>query len=101
VVEGPEPKFGDCVVQGRWGVLLTMSSQYGANTMEVSKWLETALAEMQPVFDKEGIKLYPRLHRPATFIEVAIANMEHSLLLGGILVAVVLFMLIGSLRTAC
>ena len=35
VVEGPEPKFGDTVVMGRWGVLMTMSSQYGANTVEV------------------------------------------------------------------
>lgn len=29
VVEGAEPKFGDTVVMGRAGVLLTMSSQYG------------------------------------------------------------------------
>lgn len=101
VVEGAEPKFGGAVIQGRWGVLMTMSSQYGANTMEVTKSLEAALADMQPVFDKQGIKLYPRLHRPATFIEGALANIKHSLALGGILVAVVLFLLLGSVRTAC
>ena len=101
VVEGAEPKFGDTVVQGRWGVLMTMSSQYGANTMEVTKSLEAALDELKPVFDKAGIKVYPRLHRPATFIEAALRNMKHSLALGGILVAVVLFLLLGSARTAC
>jgi len=101
VIEGAEPKYGDCVIQGRWGVLMTMSSQYGANTLEVTRALEAALAEMKPVFEKEGIKVYGRLHRPATFIEVALRNMRHSLLLGGILVAVVLFLLIGSTRTAC
>ena len=101
VVEAGEPKFGDCVIQGRWGVLMTMSSQYGANTMEVTKSLEVALGEMKRVFEREGIKLYPRLHRPATFIEAALGNMKHSLMLGGILVAVVLFLLIGSFRTAC
>ena len=101
VVEGPEPKFGDTVVQGRWGVLLTMSSQFGANTMEATRAVEAALKEMQPVFEKEGITLLPRLHRPATFIEAALTNMEHSLALGGILVAVVLFLLLGSVRTAC
>ena len=101
VVEGAEPKFGDTVIMGRWGVLMTMSSQYGANTMEVTKALEAALDEMKPVFEKEGIKLYPRLHRPATFIETALRNMKHSLALGGILVAVVLFLLLGSVRTAC
>src|SRR5690348_14102624 len=36
VREGAEPKFGDSLVQGRWDVLMTMSSQYGANTMEVT-----------------------------------------------------------------
>jgi CzcA family heavy metal efflux pump len=101
VGEGGEPKFGDAVIMGRWGVLMTMSSQYGANTMEVTKLLEAALAEMKPVFEKQGITVYPRLHRPATFIEAALRNMKHSLALGGILVAVVLFLLLGSVRTAC
>jgi CzcA family heavy metal efflux pump len=101
VVEGAEPKFGDTVVMGRWGVLMTMSSQYGANTMEVTRSLEAALDEVKPVLDKEGITLYRRLHRPATFIEAALTNMKHSLGLGGILVAVVLLLLLGSVRTAC
>jgi CzcA family heavy metal efflux pump len=101
VLEAPEPKFGDCLIQGRWGVLMTMSSQYGANTMEVTELVENALKEMQPVFDKAGIKLYPRLHRPATFIEAALRNMKHSMAVGGILVAVVLLLLLGSFRTAC
>jgi CzcA family heavy metal efflux pump len=100
VVEGAEPKFGDTIIMGKPGVLMTMSSQFGANTMEVTAALEAALAEMKPVFEKEGITLYPRLHRPATFIETAIRNMRHSLALGGILVTVVLFLLLGSVRTA-
>src|SRR2546421_2925427 len=101
VAEGAEPKFGDTVIQGQPGVLMTMSSQFGANTMEVTVALEEALAEMNPVFARGGITLYPRLHRPATFIEAALRNMKHSLALGGILVAVVLFVLLGSIRTAC
>ncbi len=101
VVEGAEPKFGDTIIQGRPGVLLATASQYGANTLEVTLAVEAALAEMKPVFEKEGITVYSRLHRPATFIEAALKNMKHSLLLGGVLVAVVLFLLIGSVRTAC
>jgi CzcA family heavy metal efflux pump len=101
VVEAAEPKFGDTVIQSRWGVLMTMSSQYGANTLEATRALEAALDEMKPVFEKEGITLYPRLQRPATFIEASLSNMEHSLALGAILVAVVLFLLLGSVRTAC
>ena len=101
VVEGAEMKFGDCVIMGRWGVLLTMSSQYGANTMEVTRALEAALEEMKPMLAQAGITMYGRMHRPATFIEAALKNMKHSLALGGILVAVVLFLLLGSVRTAC
>ncbi|HEV8544480.1 MAG TPA: efflux RND transporter permease subunit [Verrucomicrobiae bacterium] len=100
VLEGAEPKFGDCLIQGKPGVLMTMSSQYGANTMEVTRALESALAEMKPAFASEGIKLLDRLHRPATFIEVSLRNINHSLLLGGILVAVVLFFFLGHFRTA-
>lgn len=101
VLEAPEMKFGDAIIQGQPGVLLATASQYGANTLEVTLAVEKALAEMKPVFQKEGITVYGRLHRPATFIEAALKNMRHSLLLGGILVAVVLFLLIGSVRTAC
>ena len=100
VVAGAEPKYGDTIVMGKPGVLMTMVSQFGANTMEVTLAVEAALAELKPVFEKEGITLYPRLHRPATFIEAALRNMKHSLALGGILVAVVLFLLLGSFRTA-
>ena len=100
VIEGAEPKFGDTLVQGEPGVLMTMSSQYGANTMEVTRGLEAALDEMKPVLAREGITLFRRLHRPATFIEVALRHIRGSLLLGGVLVAVVLFLFLGHFRTA-
>ena len=100
VVEAGEPKFGDTLIQGRPGVLLTMSGQYGANTLEVTRRLEVALADLAPVLQKQGIQLYPRLHRPATFIEAALKNLKSSLFLGAILVAVVLFLFLGNLQTA-
>ena len=100
VVEGAEPKFGDTLIQGKPGVLMTMSSQYGANTMDVTKRLEAALAEIKPVLDQQGIELFPALHRPATFVEVALKHIRASLLLGGVLVAVVLFLFLGHFRTA-
>ncbi|HVZ65931.1 MAG TPA: efflux RND transporter permease subunit [Lacunisphaera sp.] len=100
VAEGAEPKFGDALVQGRPGVLLTMTGQYGANTREVTAALERALAELRPVFTHEGVTLYPALHRPATFIEASLRNIRHSLLLGAALVAAVLFLFLGHVRTA-
>jgi len=100
VVVAGAPKFGDAIINGRPGVLMTTASQYGANTMEVTLGVEAALDEMKPAFALEGIQYIPNLHRPATFIERAIQNMKWSLLLGAILVAVVLFLFLLDLRTA-
>ncbi len=100
VGEGAVPKFGDALVMGRPGVLMTMLSQYGANTMEVTKLLEPALEEMKPLLAREGITLYDRLHRPATFIETSLENIQHSLLVGAGLVAAILFLFLGQGRTA-
>ena len=100
VVEGGEPKFGDALINGQPGILMTTASQYGANTMEVTRAVEKALEELKPVFAAEGIGYTPALHRPATFIEIAIHNMKTSLLLGAVLVAVVLFLFLLDLRTA-
>jgi CzcA family heavy metal efflux pump len=100
VVEGGEPKFGDSIINGKPGVLMTSASQYGANTMEVTRRVEAALEEMKPVFQSEGVDYVPHLHRPATFIEHAVHNMKTSLLLGAIFVAIVLFLFLLDLRTA-
>lgn len=100
VAEGAEPKFGDTIIMGRAGVLMTMLSQYGSNTMDVTRDLEAALDEMKPVLEREGIRLYPALHRPATFIEASLKNIGHSLLLGAALVAVVLLVFLADVRTA-
>jgi CzcA family heavy metal efflux pump len=100
VVEGSEPKFGDALINGVPGVLLTLSSQAGANTMQVTLDLERALEEFKPLFAQKGITLFPRLHRPATFIEHSIHNVTHSLLIGAILVAVVLTLFLGHWRSA-
>jgi CzcA family heavy metal efflux pump len=100
VVDGAEPKFGDCLIEGKRGVLLTLSTQYGANTLRATRALEAALDEMRPAMEREGIELHDRLHRPATFIENSLANVRHSLLVGAGLVSIVLFLFLGSFRTA-
>ena len=44
VTYGPQAKVGDSLVMGKPGILMTMSSQYGANTMEATLAVEAALA---------------------------------------------------------
>ena len=100
VAAGAAPRFGDALIQGRPGVLLTLLSQYGSNTLEVTQAVEQALAGMQPLFAQQGIAIYPGLHRPASFIEASLRNLRRSLLLGGLLVAFVLLAFLGRARTA-
>lgn len=100
VVNAAEPKLGDASILGSPGVLLVVSSQYGANTLRVTAGLDQALRQMKTAFASEGITVYPALFRPASFIERAIHHIDNSLLIGGILVAIVLFLFLLNLRTA-
>lgn len=99
VIEAGEPKVGDALIQGESGVILMVSSQFRANTQEVSAGVEQALAEMKPAIAAEDITLHPPLFRPAKFIETAIGNINFSLLLGGTFVAIVLFIFLFNVRT--
>ncbi|TAK99184.1 MAG: efflux RND transporter permease subunit [Rhodospirillaceae bacterium] len=100
VVAGPAIKFGDAYIQGKPGVLLTMASQYGSNTLTVTKALEASLAEVGPDLKARGVTYYPALHRPANFIEIALGNLTRSLLVGGLFIAVVLMLFLRDWRSA-
>lgn len=100
VIEAPAPQFGDAVVMGKPGILLTLASQYGANTLQVTRSVEEALAELQPSLERQGITIYPTMHRPATFIETALHHIEIDLLVGAVLILLVLFFFLRSPRVA-
>ena len=100
VIEGPVPRFGSAQIMGRPGVILNISEQYGANTLEVTRGLEKALAELRPLAAAEGIRLTPDIFRPATFVETAVGNIRASLFTGGILVVIVLFLFLWNVRTS-
>ncbi len=100
VVRAPEPAVGGATIDGRTGVILDISEQYGANTLEVTKGVEAALADLRPSLERSGITLHDDLFRPANFITAATGNVRSSLLLGGALVVLVLFLFLFDLRTA-
>jgi CzcA family heavy metal efflux pump len=100
VVDAPGPPIGAGAVMGKPGVILSVSAQYGANTIEVTHKLEAAIRELSPALKEQGITLYPNLFRPAGFIETALGNMKASLLAGAILVVIVLFLFLFDFRTA-
>ncbi len=96
----PALKFGDALIMGKPGVMLSLASQYGANTLTATLAVEKALNELVAHFEAQGITLYPALHRPANFIERALGNLEHSLLIAAVLIFVVLYVFLRDLRAA-
>jgi CzcA family heavy metal efflux pump len=100
VVEASEPPIGGASIQGKPGVIINVSAQFGANTVEVTTAVEAALRDMRPSLAADGITLDSHIFRPANFIDIATANMGQSLLLGAGLVMVVLFLFLFDWRTA-
>ncbi|MEO8316559.1 MAG: efflux RND transporter permease subunit, partial [Pseudomonadota bacterium] len=96
----PALKFGDALIQGRPGVLLSLASQYGANTLTTTHAVEQALSDLEPALKRQGITLHHRLHRPATFIERALSDLEQSLAIAAVLILAVLYLFLRNFRAA-
>ena len=101
VVEAPTPQFGDALIMGRPGVLTALSSQFGANTVTTTRAVEQALAELRPGLEAQGVTMFSALHRPANFIETALAGISDDLVLGAVLITIVLLAMTRNLRVAC
>lgn len=99
VTIGPAVPIGDATIMGKPGVLVTVSSQFGANTLKATEAVESALANLRPALAQRGIDVI-LLHRPASFIERALGNLEHALALGSALILAVLYAFLRSWKAA-
>jgi CzcA family heavy metal efflux pump len=95
---GSPPPIGDAIINDGPGLLLIVEKQPDANTLEVTRNVEAALRELEPGL--VGIEMDPTIFRPATFIERAIENLGHALLIGCGLVVVILVVFLFDWRTA-
>ena len=100
VVDAPAPRIGGASIMGKPGLMLMVWAQYGTNTLQVTGDLEQAIAQLRPALTRQGINLQSDVFRPANFIETALRNLRTSLLIGGLLIAVVLFLFLFNMRTA-
>ncbi|MEZ4585475.1 MAG: efflux RND transporter permease subunit [Gemmatimonadales bacterium] len=98
VAEGNAPPIGDAVIDDGPGLLLIVEKQPWGNTLEVTRGVEQALAALEPAL--AGVEVDPTIFRPATFIEMALANINRALLIGAVLVIVVLVAFLRDWRTA-
>ncbi|HEU4604447.1 MAG TPA: efflux RND transporter permease subunit, partial [Steroidobacteraceae bacterium] len=95
---GSALKFGDALIQGKPGILLSLASQYGANTLAATYAVESALTELEPALRAQGITVHHGLHRPANFIERALHDLTQSLVIAAVLILLVLFAFLRDIR---
>jgi CzcA family heavy metal efflux pump len=95
---GTSPAIGDAVINQGDGLLLIVEKHPNANTIEVTQNVEAAITELKPALNE--LTIDSTIFRPATFIERAIENLQHALLLGAILVAIILLTFLRNKRAA-
>jgi Cu/Ag efflux pump CusA len=98
VVEDSQPLIGDAILKDGPGLMLVIEKFPGANTGEVTRAVESALAELAP--GMKGIEVDTTIYRPAGFIERATQNLSLGLLIAYVLLIVAVFALLGSWRAA-
>ena len=90
--------IGDAIINDRPGLLLIVEKQPQSNTLELTRQIETVIELLRPGL--KDVEIDPTIFRPATFIERAIENLKHALVIGCGLVVVILMMFLYDIRTA-
>jgi len=98
VREGFPPPIGDAIINDSPGLLLIVEKQPEGNTLNVTRDVEAAMDSLRPGL--RGIEIDTTIFRPATFIELALNNLNKALLIGCLLVVVVLSLFLFDWRTA-
>ena len=71
VLWAPAPAIGAALIQGKPGVIVQVSTQFGANAVQVTAGVDHALKDLRTVLASEGIILHPGLFRAASFVQTA------------------------------
>jgi CzcA family heavy metal efflux pump len=98
VVEDHQPLIGDAVFGDGPGLLLVIEKFPGANTREVTRSVEDALATMAPGLG--GVEIDSTLFRPASFVETALDNLGTAALIGALLLLLVFGVFLFQWRSA-
>ncbi len=97
VIDHPAP-IGDGVINDGPGILLIVEKQPWGNTLDLTREVERALADLKPGL--ADVEIDSTIFRPATFIEMSLDNLSHAMWLGCALVAVILILFLNDWRTA-
>jgi len=98
VVEDTWPLFGDAIINDGPGLMLVVYKYPWANTLDATRGVEAALAELKPGLP--DLEIDSTIFRPADFIQLAFDNLSRALLFGCLLVMLVLAAFLFEWRTA-
>ncbi len=98
VKEAHQPMVGDGIVNGGVGLLLIVEKYPWANTLDVTRGVEQALATIKPGLP--DVDIDHTIFRPATFIEISMENLSQAFLIGCVLVILVLIAFLYEWRVA-
>ncbi len=98
VTFAPAIKRGDAGYEGKPAVILGIQKQPTADTIGLTRNIETALAEMKKTLPA-GLSEPKVTFRQASFIESSINNLNGKLIAASGFVAVILFVFLGTVRT--
>jgi CzcA family heavy metal efflux pump len=94
---GPALKLGEGSHDGKPAVVIGIQKQPGANTLELTRRLDAELDAIQKTLPA-GMEIDRNIFRQSDFIEVAIENVLGSLRDGALLVVLIVFAFLASLR---
>jgi CzcA family heavy metal efflux pump len=98
VVEGHPMPIGDAVINDGPGLLLIVEKQPTGNTLQVTRDVEDAIDGLRPGLS--DVDIDTTIFRPATFIEMSLANLRRALVWGCLLVILILVAFLFEWRTA-
>lgn len=98
VQAGAALKRGDGSFNMQPAVVATIQKQPNANTLEVTEAIETTLANLKATLPPD-VTIDTKAFQQSDFINRAVGNIRRSLIEGGIMVTVVLFLFLWNFRT--
>jgi len=97
VAMAPGIPVGDAGVNGHLGVVVAVSRQPDADTLDLTRAIDATLERLEAGLP-DGIRIEPNLFRQADFIQVAVSNVAEALRDGAIFVVLILLVFLLSVR---
>ncbi|MBE0423336.1 MAG: efflux RND transporter permease subunit [Lutibacter sp.] len=94
---GASLKIGDGSLKGEPAVIMTIMKQPATNTLELSKTIDAAIADIQKNLPKD-VHINTKIFRQADFINASISNIQKTLLEGTAFVIIILFLFLMNWR---